>query len=204
MRKIAFWFLLLLSLIAIGRFAGWPAVRALVEGKNIRDTDLKPAEEAEESFAEEGWIRQVKFVYKRRDIPSLEKDFEAKGYPPFLYLAEKDGSVGRSGEKSYHEDGMAVFLFMDDTYYLTHARLEYTVPSEKFTSTAMNGNILPFSDFAGIITGKEVTAEDRERLMREFTELFNDGDHKPRTIEINDLEFTVSLDSFYLVLQMSC
>ena len=203
MKKIIWILLLLTALASAGWFVGKPVLEKYLAEKQPAE-QLGNAESAAESFAEEGWVRQEKFTYRRRDIPSLEADFEAIGYPPFLYLAEKDGTVGRNGEKSYHEDGMALFLYMDETCYLTHATLEYTVPSGKFNSTAMSGNVLPFCDFAGIITGRELKEEDRELLIREFAELFNDAEHKPRKLKLNDLEFTVSLDSFYMLLVMEC
>ena len=203
MKKVIWLLLILVALASACWFVGWPVLEQFLAERQPAD-QLKGADEATDSFAEEGWIRQEKFIYRRRDIPSLEKEFEAIGYPPFLYLAEQDGSVGRSGEKSYHEDGMALFLYMDETWYLTHAKLEYTVPAGKFSSTAMSGNIRPFCDFAGIITGKEIKEEDRELLIRDFAELFNDADHKPRKLKLNGLEFTISLDGFYMLLVMAC
>ena len=192
MKKIIWLVLILVALASAGWFVGRPVLERFLAERRPAER-LKSADEAKDSFAEEGWIRQEKVIYRRRDIPSLEKEFEAVGYPPFLYLAEQDGSVGRSGEKSYHEDGMALFLYMDETWYLTHAKLEYTVPSGKFSSTAMSGNIRPFCE-----------EEDRELLIREFAELFNDAEHKPRKLKLNGLEFTISLDSFYMLLVMAC
>jgi hypothetical protein len=73
------WILLLLTALAsAGWFVGKPVLEKYLAEKQPAE-QLGNAESAAESFAEEGWVRQEKFTYRRRDIPSLEADFEAIG-----------------------------------------------------------------------------------------------------------------------------
>ena len=97
---------------------------------------------------------------------------------------------------------MVVSLFMHDNYYLSHAMLEYTVPADRFMSTAMDSNIRPFIDFLKVITGADVSEDDTRELLRAFTELFNDAENKPRTIQINDVSLRLEIDKFYNVISL--
>lgn len=204
MRKIIWWILLIVSIAAIIAFVGYPKYKE-VTGKALEADMLLPgAELAQESPVQEGWVKQTVFRYVKRSIPELEADFTAAGYPPFLYMADGEGNLDLKGEKSYHEDGMAVYLYMNDAYYMDSAVIEYTVPKNRFTSTRMGNNLPPLISFVEIITGAELDEEGQKQLLRTFTDAFNDKDGKAHTLMLNDLEFTVSLERNLCMIILSC
>ena len=207
MKKFIFWFLIILSVASIAYFIGYPYISKRmtpITDEKETNVNLQELSENSNSFIKEGWVEPEIFVYQRRDIPSLEADFTAKGYPQFLYVTDEDGKLNQKCEKSFHEQGMEVYLFMDDTFYLTNARIEYGVQKTKFNSTSMSDNIPPLIDFIQIITNRAVSSEDQNNLLRMFTNLFNDPESKNNTIKINDHDFTIKLDSFYNLIIISC
>lgn len=206
MKKVLFWLLFIAAIVSIGYFVGYPLYLEYCTPAPVAEeiTPLEDVATAQESFAQEGWVKIEKFVYQKRDLPSLEADFQAVGYPAFLYMAEDDGSLNKKGEKSFHEDGMALYLYMNDAYYLDSATMEYSVPVSRFNSTSMDANIPPFYDFVRIITGRELTDEDKDSLMRTFTDVFNETESVVHTVTINDLTFTITLDKFFNLLIISC
>ena len=208
MKKIVFWVLLIISLAAIGYFVGYPYISKQLKpilSKNEKTVELlKPEEKTTESFIQEGWVEPEVVEYQSRNIPDLEKDFYDGGYPLFQYKQNADGSLNKKSERSYHEDGMMLFLFSNDAGYLTGARIEHGVKKDKFKSTYMSENIPPLLDFIKIITNREVTEEDRNALLRLFTVLFNDPDTKNNKIRINGLDFSVTLDTMQCLIIISC
>ena len=78
MKKIIWLVLIFAALASAGWFVGRPVLERFLAERRPAER-LKSADEAKDSFAEEGWIRQEKVIYRRRDIPSLEKEFEAVG-----------------------------------------------------------------------------------------------------------------------------
>ena len=209
MKKFLFWFFLLIALAAIGYFVVYPYVNE----NYIKPRKADPVEVAltgkenlanSSSLFEEGWVELEVWVYVPRDINSLEKDFQDLGYPPFLYMKDETGNLGRR-EKSTHENGMEVYLTMNETGYLMNAELDYAVDKSRFSSTAMSENIPPFLDFIRIITNKEVSEEDQKLLLRAFTNVFNDSSSKNNTIRINELDFQIAVDSsLYPLIIMKC
>lgn len=206
MKKVLFWLLFVVALGSIGYFVGYPLYQEYCVPTPVAEVAV-PLEDigtVQESFAQEGWIKIEKFVYQKRDLPSLEADFQAVGYPAFLYMADDDGALNKKGEKSFHEDGMALYLYMNDAYYLDSASMEYSVPASRFNSTSMDENIPPFYDFVRIVTGRDLTDEDKDSLLRTFTDVFNETESVVHTVTINDLTFTITLDKFFNLLIISC
>lgn len=205
MKKFLFWFLLILAIASAAYFIGYPYISEKffsVTGKEKIDLQ-SPDVEAANSFIKEGWIEPEVIVYQRRNMPDIEADFYAKGYPQFMYDANPDGSINLKSEKSFHEDGMGLHLTSDDAGYLTGATIDYGV-NNKFGSTYMSENIPPLLDFIVIITGHEVSEEDQKALLRLFSILFNDPGSKNNRITINGLQFTVSLDVTQKLIILSC
>ena len=196
MKKALYVLFLLAALGCIIWFVGIPAAREYLSLESrAMTTPLLDATMAHESLAEYEWKREEIIRYTPRPIPDLEADFLGLGYPAFLFLDDGYGQVDRTGEKAVHEDGMVVYLYMEDgTGYLTSSLLEYSVPQERFSSTAMDQNIQAFLDYASVITGRSIDENTKKELLRAFTELFNDPDKVPRTAMINGLEFTISVD----------
>ena len=210
MKKFLWWILIIVSLLAIGLFVVLPTIN------NYLDEQKKAKEEAQSltgkeqisvSLFKDGWIKEEVYVAQRKDIPTLENDFYALGYPQFLYLPGKNGGISKddnSGEKSTHEDGMQVYLYMDSSYYMTNAKIEVPVNAKSFNSTAIKNYMGPFCDFIKVITNKELSTEDQNNLSRKFAEAFNDAEKKAKKITLNGITFTITLDYFYNLIIMEC
>lgn len=204
MKRIIWRALLLIAMAALIYFIGVPALTGILEAAGKPEVELISAELAQESQALDGWVKQVEFTYVKRSIPSLEKEFMTAGYPPFLYLADGVGNLDLKGEKSYHEDGMAVYLYMDDSYYLERATMEYTVAKKDFSSIQMGKNLPPLVKFIEIITGAELDEEARNQLLRAFTDVFNDSEGKEHMLVLNNLEFRISLERNWCMIILTC
>lgn len=215
MKKVLWWVLILVAVGSIGYFVAYPflskyltanhpeilaRVGIKVEEKKEDDTSLSTYNDGSQLVVKEGWLAPVEFVYVRRDIPSIEKDFYALGYPQFLYVTDSSGILNQNCEKSYREDGALIYLYMDSTHYLDRASIEYGVAKDKFMSVYMNEHIGIFLDFIHVITNKEVSDYDKKVLLRAFTNVFNDQGTRDNKITINDLEFKVSIDPLYCLI----
>lgn len=216
MKKLIWAILILAALGAIGYFIGYPYVVkthpewleliGIQTEKQVEDNIVLAEYNGNDGGLEikEGWVAPVRYEYARRDIPSIEQEFYALGYPSFLYVTDDQGNLNQLAEKSFRDDGALIYLYMDDTFYLTEASIEYGVPKNKFNSTSMNEHIGLYTDFIRIITNHEVSEEDKNELLRLFSNIFNNPDSKSNSIEINGLRFTVSLDLFYNLIIMKC
>lgn len=208
MKKFLWIFLLFVAVGSLAYFVGYPYYLSSVAVKDKEETtfSLQSLDGVDVEISKEGWTKEEKFTYTARDIPSVEQDFYALGYPPFLYASDSNGDIDKSVETSHHENGMVATLGMDNKYFVKSGQIEYTVPQDRFNSTAMDKNIAPLCDFVRIITGRAVSEEDRSSLLREFALVFNEKNEKDRTthtIKINDLDFTLGLDRFYLSILLS-
>lgn len=219
MKKVLWWLLILVAIGSIGYFIAYPflsryltenhpeilaKVGIKVEEKKEDESKLSSFNEEAQIDVKEGWSAPVQFVYVRRDIPSIEKDFYSLGYPQFLYVTDASGGLNQNVEKSFREDGALIYLYMDSTYYLDKASIEYAVSRDKFNSVSMNEHIGVYLDFIHVITNKEVSEDDKNALLRVFTNVFNDKETKNNKVKINDLEFSISLDTFYRLIIMEC
>lgn len=214
-KKLIWTLLILVALGSIGYFIGYPYMAnnhpellekvGIKTEKHVEDnTVLSEYDEKAGLDVKEGWTAPVKVEYVRRDIPSLEQDFYAAGFPTFLYVTDDNGNLNQQAEKSFRDDGALIYMYMDDTYYLTNASIEYGVPKNKFNSTATSEYIDLFIDFIRIITNREVSESDRNILLRVFANVFNDSESKNNTVTINDLQFTVTIDKFYNLVILKC
>ena len=220
MRKVIWTLMILCAVGVIVYFIGVPYLSSYLRDNHpellerfgiyvaeaVNDDFLAAYSDSAEGIAvKEGWTAPEKIEYQARDIPSLEKDFIAVGYPDFRYVMDDMGNLNQKGEKSFREeDGAMVFLYMNDAYYLTSARIEFETPRDKFNSTSMNEHIDLYLDFIRIITSREVTETDKNVLLRVFTNVFNDRESKNNTVSINGLEFQVSLDVFNRLIILEC
>ena len=216
MRKLIWAILILGALGAIGYFIGYPYVVnnhpewlesiGIKTEKQVEDKTVLADYDGKDGQIEvkEGWVAPVRYEYAARDIPTLEQEFYALGYPSFLYVTDDQGNLNKQAEKSFRDDGALVYLYMDDAFYLTEASIEYGVTKIKFNATSMNEHIGLFIDFIKTITNHEVSEEDKNGLLRLFSNIFNNPESKSNSIEINGLKFTVSLDMFYNLIIMKC
>lgn len=218
--KKAIWCILIIGAIAaLAYFIGYPFLRQYLETNHPEilekvglksekivavETNLPQFSDENPLEVKDGWTVPEQYEYKRRDIPSLEADFYEMGFPPFLYVTDDKGNLNQKREKSFRDDGTLIYLDMDDSYYLVSASIEYEVPKAKFNSTSTSDYIDLFIKFIQTITNREVSNEDRNGLLRVFTNVFNDSESKNNSITINDLQFTVVLDKFYNLVILKC
>lgn len=208
MKKTLWFLIILLALGTIFYFVGYPALTNYLEEKGKTEevgTELTGKDQMADSLFQSGWIKQEVYVAHRKDIPTLEQEFYNLGYPNFLYIPGENGGISKddnSGEKSMHDNGNQVFLYMDSSYYMTHAKIEVTVPSNEFNSTSVKKHLDSLLSFIKIVTDKEVSSEDQNNLLRKFTQAFNDAESK--AIEINGMTFKISLDKFYCLYILEC
>lgn len=208
MKKTLWFLIILLALGTIFYFVGYPALTNYLEEKNKTEeteTVLTGKDQMTDSLFQNGWIKPEVYVARRKDIPTLEKEFYSLGYPDFLYIPGENGGISKddnSGEKSMHENGNQVFLYMDSTYYMTHAKIEVSVKSNEFNSTSVKNHLDSLLSFIKIITDKDISSEDQNNLLRKFTQAFNDSESK--TIDINGVTFKISLDNFYCLYILEC
>ena len=142
--------------------------------------------------------------YKRRDIPSVEQEFYAIGYPAFLYITDVQGNLNQRAEKSFRDDGALLYLYMDDTLYLSAASLEYGVSKNKFNSLSVHEYIDIFSDFISIVTGYSISNADIAGLTRFIQSAFLLPESNEQYITINGLTFSVTLDTYYNLIILQC
>ncbi len=219
MRKFIWCILIVLAVGAIGYFVGYPFLKQYLEENNpeileklgikteviiAKETDLPDPIETDPLEIKSGWTAPEKIEYSARDIPSVENDFYASGFPPFLYVTDDNGQLNQKCEKSFRDDGALIYLYMNDSYYLTKASIEYEVEKSKFNSTSMNEHIDLYLNFIKIITSREVDEADKNALLRVFTNVFNDPESKNNKVTINGLEFRVSLDTFFRLIVLEC
>ena len=199
MKRTAYIVSLFLALAILAVFVVYPAIISYMNNDNKKQQiALASTDKIDTSLSVTEWKDKEQIIYSARDYRTLEEEFESIGYPPFQYLEDGAGSYTTKGERSVHEDGMIVELYMDDNYYLKYAKIEYTVPSSRFSSTAMDKNITPFVDFLKIITNHDVSTEQISSLTREYANVFNDKEKENKhQININGLDFTLSIDSFF-------
>ena len=208
MKKVLWIIVILLALGTIFYFVCYPALTEYLENKDKlteEEIALTGKDQMADSLIKNGWEKPEVYVARRKDIPTIEKEFYALGYPDFLYIPGEDGRSSKdnnSGEKSMHDNGNQVFLYMDGTYYMTHAKIEVQVSSSEFNSVSLKNHVDSFTDFIKIVTDRTVSEEDKSLLLRKFTDAFNDSDSK--SIEINGLTFKISLDKFYCLVILEC
>lgn len=202
MKKALYALLVIAALISLLYFVAYPYVQEKMQEKKPDNVVLASADGVDGNLISDKWEKKEEVVYEKRDYRSIEEDFGRIGYPPFQYLQDGIGAYTTSGEKSIHENGMMVYLYMDNDYYLQKALIEYPVPANQFSSIAMDKNIQPFYDFVKIITNHELSQQDKTALIREFTNVFNEQDEQ-HSIKINGLEFELSIDTFFKSIKMS-